>query len=155
VIAAVAVLALCGCSGGGTKKDAPAPGPLELTTVQSSCIATHGAGEVELDAGPARNPADIPLTIDLVSLTGAENVALLDAFLLPGDNGAEAVPAVDATVPKKGEAGDNPSLHLRLRLSQAGADARITGFSVDYHNVHGKFRATSKGSLALLRRCRP
>ena len=151
----VAFLALSGCSAGSKKPDEPKPGPLKLGVVEGPCVATDREAEVELDAGQASNRAKIPLTIDLVELRGAKNVQLLDSFLLPRDQGTEAVPAVDATVPAKGEPGAKQSLHLRVRLSEVGQPASIDGYSVSYHNVKGNFRAVSRSPVELVRRCRP
>jgi hypothetical protein len=49
----------------------------------TSCFAKHGASNFILGDDVLVNAGDVPLTIDSVALTGADNLRLTDAFVAP------------------------------------------------------------------------
>ena len=144
-LAAAAAL-VAGCSD-DDEPGLPDPGPLELAA-GSACTPAAEGGGVMVTAAQAINTADIPLTIDEVSVSHAENLVFVEALV------DDEVPAVDATLAEHDAAGARQPLVLRLHIVDPSMPASYTGVTVDYHNVEGRFRASGGGSGDLSLLCR-
>jgi hypothetical protein len=157
-IAVVGALLFSGCSEGSAEPDTPDPGPLRLESAAASCQPPLADGIVRWRAHRLDNTADIPLTIDAVTLTGAVNISLVDAALVDDDLGTterEQIPATDATLGAKGEPADDMLLLLGLKTKPGEELYRFAGVTVDYHNVDGRFRATDDTAMELSEACLP
>ncbi len=151
-----AALALTGCSIGSAEPAGPPAGPLLVSASTHACRLS-AEGTVIFTGHRLDNTADIPLTIDSVSLTGAVNITLAGADLLD-DNLAprerETLPAADTTLSAVGEPGHEMVLMLSLAVDPGVGGARFAGVAVDYHNVEGRFRAKTTTVVELSRGCR-
>lgn len=143
---AAAVLLLAGCGDGSEEPEAPEPGPLDLVSGEMACSRGVDAGTVVVTLAAPGNTADIPLTIDEVTLVGAVNAELGEAFV--GNAGA-----VDFTMPEFMQLGGRSALTLVLRSQEPEGTLGFDAIAVDYHNVEGRFRAES-GSMDLTDGCR-
>ena len=144
-LAAAAVLA-AGCSGDADEPELPEPGPLELVS-GAGCTLAPGGG-VMVSAAEAVNTADIPLTIDEVSVSHAENLVFVEALV------EDDLPAVDATMAERDQPGARQTLVLRLHIVDPDLPSSYEALTVDYHNVEGRYRTSGVASGDLSRLCR-